>query len=79
MVKHQVRANHDWFNDRYSGEDADDGCANELSIYRQPDAGRLQLLLSNIDFTGRAHDNTFSFNRQDARQLADFLEQWLQE
>lgn len=79
MTKHQVKIDHNWFNDRYSGEEADDGCANELSIYQQPNPDRLQLLLSNLDFAGRAHDNTFSLTRQDARQLADFLERWLQE
>lgn len=77
MTKHQVKTDCDWFNDYYSGEDADDGCANELSLYKQANENRLQLLLTNIDFTGRSHDNTFSLNRQDARQLANFLEQWL--
>lgn len=77
MTKHHVTVDHDWFNDHYSGEDADDGCANELSLYKQAADDRLQLLLSNIDFAGQSHDNTFSLNRQDARQLADFLEQWL--
>lgn len=79
MSKHQVISENGWLNIRYDGEDADDGCANEFSLYRQPGRKRLQLLLSNIDFDGQSHDNTFSFDRHDAQQIATFLEKWLEE
>lgn len=77
MGRHQIKNSRDWLNIRYDGEDADDGCANEMSLYRQEGADRLQVLLSNIDFAGQNHDNTFSLTRSDARKLADFLEAWL--
>lgn len=79
MSKHQVKIEDGWLNIRYDGEDADDGCKNELSLYRQPDHKRLQLLLSNVDFDGQSHDNTFSFDRRDAQQIVTFLEKWLEE
>ncbi|MGM9891254.1 hypothetical protein [Limosilactobacillus sp.] len=76
MTGHQRQADQTWLNIHYAGEEADDGCANELSIYKQPDQ-RLQLLLTNVDFAGHGHDNTFSLDKDDARQLAKFLTDWL--
>lgn len=77
MTKHQIRFDQDWFNSRYAGEDADDGCPNELSLYRQADSNQLTLLLSNIDFAGSSHDNTYLLDKHDAQALVRFLTQWL--
>lgn len=77
MTKHQIRFDQDWFNSRYAGEDADDGCPNELSLYRQADSDQLTLLLSNIDFAGSSHDNTYLLDKHDAQALVRFLTQWL--
>lgn len=78
MTKHQIISDQDWFDSRYAGEDADDGCPNELSIYKQ-NRQELTLLLSNIDFAGDSHDNTYLLNRDDARALNQFLQKWLAE
>ncbi|WP_242362691.1 hypothetical protein [Limosilactobacillus antri] len=79
MTKHQSKVDQDWFNSRYAGEDVDDGCQNELSLYRQADSDRLTLLLSNTDFVGISHDNTYLLDKHDAQKLIHFLQQWLDE
>lgn len=77
MNQHQTTAVPSWFHSRYRGEDRDDGCANELSVYRDPVAPRLDVLLTNVDFAGVGHENTYSLTREDAAQLRDFLQEWL--
>ncbi len=79
MNQHQTTSSPDWFHSRYRGEDRDDGCTNELSVYRDPAAPRLDILLTNVDFAGIGHDNTYSLTREDAAQLRDFLGEWLQQ
>lgn len=77
MNQHQTTAVPSWFHSRYRGEDRDDGCANELSVYRDPVEPRLDVLLTNVDFVGVGHENTYSLTREDAAQLRDFLQEWL--
>lgn len=78
MNRHQTSNQDQWFHSRYDGEDRDDGCQNELSIKpSQEDTGRLEVLLTNVGFNGETYDNTFSLTREDAEQLRDFLNQWL--
>lgn len=77
MANHQITVEPDWFNDRYHNEEADDGSANELSFYPQPDKKHLELLLTNTDFDGHNHDNTFILNQRDVRRLNSFLQDWL--
>lgn len=78
MNRHQTSNQDQWFHSRYDGEDRDDGCQNELSIKpSQEDASRLEVLLTNVGFNGETYDNTFSLTREDAEQLRDFLNQWL--
>lgn len=79
MTNHQITSDQDWFDSRYASEDADDGCPNELSLYRQAANDRLILLLSNIDFAGISHDNTYLLDKHDAQELVRFLKQWLDE
>jgi hypothetical protein len=74
---HKVTIDGTWFNDRYRGEDRDDGCANELSLYHDPTADQLDILLTNVDFNQVSHDNTFALNREDAQRLRDYLQDWL--
>lgn len=76
-MKHLTKNDDSWFDSRYSGEDRDDGAANELSIVPDPNERRLDVLLSNVGFDGRQYDNTFSLTRDDTRQLIQFLQQWL--
>lgn len=77
MNQHQTTVIPSWFHSRYRGEDRDDGCANELSVYRDPVEPRLDVLLTNVDFAGVGHENTYSLTREDAAQLRDFLQEWL--
>lgn len=77
MAKHQTTAAEGWYHSSYSGEDRDDGCANELSIYTDPTTSQLDLLLTNVDFAGEGHDNTFALNRDDVIKLRNFLQGWL--
>ncbi|WP_300923807.1 hypothetical protein [uncultured Limosilactobacillus sp.] len=78
MNRHQTSNQDQWFHSRYDGEDRDDGCQNELSIKpNQEDTSRLEVLLTNVGFNGETYDNTFSLTREDAEQLRDFLNQWL--
>lgn len=78
MNRHQTSNQDQWFHSQYSGEDRDDDCQNELSIKpSQEDPSRLDLLLTNVGFDQRCYDNTFSLTREDAKQLRDFLNQWL--
>ena len=78
MNRHQTSNQDQWFHSRYDGEDRDDGCQNELSIKpSQEDTNRLEVLLTNAGFNGETYDNTFSLTREDAEQLRDFLNQWL--
>ena len=77
MNQHQITAVPSWFHSRYRGEDRDDCCANELSVYRDPVEPRLDVLLTNVDFAGVGHENTYSLIREDAAQLRDFLQEWL--
>lgn len=76
-MKHLTKNDKDWYDSRYSGEERDDGAANEMSIVPDPDGKRLDLLLSNVGFDGRQYDNTFSLNRDDTIQLIQFLQNWL--
>lgn len=78
MNRHQTSNQDQWFHSRYDGEDRDDGCSNELSIKpSQENISRLEVLLTNVGFNGKTYDNTFSLTREDAEQLRDFLNQWL--
>lgn len=77
MSKHQTTAANGWFHSSYAGEDRDDGCKNELSIYTNPVDRQLDVLLTNVDFDEVDHDNTFALNRDDAVKLRDFLQDWL--
>ena len=77
MNQHQTTSSPAWFHSRYRGEDRDDGCANELSVYRDPAESRLDVLLKNVDFAGIGHDNTYSLTREDAAKLCNFLQEWL--
>ena len=76
---HKVTIDGSWFNDRYQGEERDDGCANELSLYHDPAADQVDILLTNVDFDQVSHDNTFALNRADAQQLCDYLQNWLKQ
>ncbi|MDO4903756.1 MAG: hypothetical protein Q3959_05810, partial [Limosilactobacillus sp.] len=58
------------------GEAMDDGCANEISLYESEFDGRLQLLLTNVDFSGKSKENTFSLTKSDAMEMAEFLMKW---
>lgn len=78
-MKHQTQNDKDWFDSRYSGEDRDDGAANELSIVPDPDEKRLDVLMSNLGLNGHQYDTTFSLSEDDARQLVHFLQNWLQD
>lgn len=77
MNQHQTTSSPSWFHSHYRGEDRDDGCANELSVYRDPVEPRLDLLVTNVDFAGVGHDNTYSLTREDATKLRNFLNDWL--
>lgn len=77
MNQHQTTSSPAWFHSYYRGEDRDDGCANELSVYRDPVNPRLDVLLTNVDFDGVSHENTYSLTREDAVKLRDFLQEWL--
>lgn len=77
MNPHQTSCDHDWFHVRYHGEDRDDGTSNELSIKPAVDEDRLNILLTNVGFDQHCYDNTFSLTREDAKQLAGFLKEWL--
>lgn len=77
MTKHKINIQDSWLHIKYDGEDRDDGCTNELSIYRIPDDPELQIVLSNVDLTNRSYDNTFALTKDDARALVSYLQKWL--
>lgn len=78
MNSHQTSNRGQWFHSKYDGEDCDDGCQNELSIKpSHEDPSRLDLFLTNVGFDQRTYDNTFSFTREDAEMLQQFLKDWL--
>ena len=79
MTNHKPTAIPGWFHSYYQGEDRDDGCANELSLHVNPTSPRLEMLLTNVDFTGEGHTNTFSLGRTDVVLLRDFLQDWLKQ
>lgn len=80
MSQHQVSIQDQWFHLAYSGEEADDGTKNELSIYPDgADPDRLALLLTNVGFDQRCYDNTCSLTREDAQQLVTYLQRWLKQ
>nr|WP_220477123.1 hypothetical protein [Limosilactobacillus rudii] len=62
---------------KYDGEDRDDECVNELSIYQNANDTELQMLVSNIDFDNISHDNTFALTKDDAKMLVAYLQDWL--
>lgn len=78
MHKHHTSSEPAWFHSYYAGEDRDDGCPNELSLYADPEEPQLDLLLTNVDFKGVGHDNTFALNRDDVVKLQSFLQGWLE-
>lgn len=77
MSKHQTSVDQEWFHSHYAGEDRDDGCGNELSLYNDPVADQLDLLLTNVDFDDVGHSNTYALNHDDVIKLHDFLQNWL--
>lgn len=77
MSKHLINGDQDWFHCRYHGEDRDDGCANELSLYADPIDDQLDLLVSNPGFHNESHDDTFALQRADVEKLNAFLQAWL--
>ena len=60
MEKHEIDRQANWLHIKYDGEDRDDECVNELSIYQNKDDSELQMLVSNVDFNNISHDNTFA-------------------
>lgn len=79
MAEHKLTVQDSWLHIKYAGEDRDDGCANELSIYKIPADPELQLVLSNVDLDNRSHDNTFALSKDDARAMVEYLQKWLNE
>ena len=74
MEKHEIDHQAKWLHIKYDGEDRDDECVNELSIYQNADEPELQMLVSNIDFDNISHDNTFALTKEDAKVLIDYLQ-----
>lgn len=77
MEKHEIDRQAKWLHIKYDGEDRDDECVNELSIYQNTDESELQMLVSNIDFDNIGHDNTFALTKEDAKVLIDYLQKWI--
>ena len=77
MEKHEIDRQAKWLHIKYDGEDRDDECVNELSIYQNADESELQMLVSNIDFDNISHDNTFTLTKEDAKVLIDYLQKWI--
>ena len=77
MEKHEIDRQAKWLHIKYDGEDRDDECVNELSIYQNADESELQMLVSNIDCDNISHDNTFALTKEDARVLIDYLQKWI--
>lgn len=77
MEKHKIDQQANWLHIKYDGEERDDRCINELSIYQNTNEPELQLLVSNIDFDNISHDNTFSLTKEDAQALIDYLQKWI--
>ena len=77
MEKHEIDRQAKWLHIKYDGEDRDDECVNELSIYQNADESELQMLVSNIDFDNISHDNTFALTKEDARVLIEYLKDWI--
>lgn len=78
MEKHKIDCQAKWLHIKYDGEERDDECVNELSIYQNADESELQMLVSNIDFDNTSHDNTFALTKEDARVLIDYLQKWIE-
>lgn len=78
MEKHEIDQQAKWLHIKYDGEDRDDECVNELSIYQNADESELQMLVSNIDFDNISHDNTFALTKEDAKVLIDYLQKWVE-
>ena len=77
MNQHQTTAVPSWFHSRYRGENRDDGCANELSVYRDPVEPRLDVLLTNVDFAGVGHENTYSLTRERPSSATSCRNGWI--
>ncbi|MQB71602.1 hypothetical protein DN448_07370 [Lactobacillus reuteri] len=77
MEKHEIDHQVKWLHIKYDGEDRDDECVNELSIYQNADEPELQMLVSNIDFDNISHDNTFTLTKEDAKVLIEYLKDWI--
>ncbi|MBB1099339.1 hypothetical protein H5R88_04315 [Limosilactobacillus sp. WF-MT5-A] len=77
MEKHEIDRQAKWLHIKYDGEDRDDECVNELSIYQNADDPELQVMVSNIDFDNISHDNTFALTKEDAQVLLEYLKDWL--
>ena len=77
VEKHEIDHQAKWLHIKYDGEDRDDECVNELSIYQNADEPELQMLVSNIDFDNISHDNTFALTKEDARVLIEYLKDWI--
>lgn len=45
MEKHEIDHQAKWLHIKYDGEDRDDECVNELSIYQNADESELQMLV----------------------------------
>ena len=77
MEKHEIDRQTKWLHIKYDGEDRDDECVNELSIYQSADEPELQMLVSNIDFDNISHDNTFALTKEYAKVLIEYLKDWI--
>ena len=77
VEKHEIDQQAKWLHIKYDGEDRDDECVNELSIYQSADEPELQMLVSNIDFDNISHDNTFALTKEDAKVLIEYLKDWI--
>ena len=77
MEKHEIDRQAKWLHIKYDGEDRDDECVNELSIYQNADESELQMLVSNIDFDNISHDNTFTLTKEDEKILIEYLKDWI--
>ncbi|MRN07350.1 hypothetical protein EAI26_08120 [Lactobacillus sp. 0.1XD8-4] len=77
MEQHEIDRQTNWLHIKYDGEDHDDECVNELSIYQNNEDDELQMLVSNVDFDNISHDNTFALTKDDAKMLVNYLQDWL--
>ncbi len=77
VEQHEIDRQTNWLHIKYDGEDHDDECVNELSIYQNNEDDELQMLVSNVDFDNISHDNTFALTKDDAKMLVNYLQDWL--